>query len=62
LELCNKKAKMSIITENDIELYTIEELEKQGFRYVYGPTIAPDGEQPERQQEVLRWANSSIKK
>jgi len=40
---------MSIITENDIELYTIEELEKQGFRYVYGPTIAPDGEQPERQ-------------
>lgn len=40
---------MSIITENDIELYTIEELEKQGFRYVYGPSIAPDGEVPERQ-------------
>lgn len=40
---------MSIITENDIELYTIEELEKQGFRYVYGPSIAPDGEEPERQ-------------
>lgn len=40
---------MSIITENDIELYTIEELEKQGFIYVYGPSIAPDGEVPERQ-------------
>lgn len=40
---------MSIITENDIELYTIEEIEKQGFRYVYGPSIAPDGEVPERQ-------------
>lgn len=40
---------MSIITENDIELYTIEELEKQDFIYVYGPSIAPDGEVPERQ-------------
>lgn len=40
---------MSIITENDIELYTIEELDKQGFKYVYGPSIAPDGEVPERQ-------------
>jgi len=40
---------MSIITENDIELYTIEELQRQGFTYVYGPSIAPDGEVPERQ-------------
>jgi hypothetical protein len=43
LKICNRKAKMSNITENDIEQYTIEELEKQCFRYVYGPTIAPDG-------------------
>jgi type I restriction enzyme, R subunit len=39
---------MKPITENDIELYTIQELRQQGFQYVYGPTIAPDGEQPER--------------
>ena len=40
---------MSITTENDIELFVIEELEKQGFIYVYGPFIAPDGNAPERE-------------
>lgn len=36
------------ITENDIELWAIEELENLGWKYVHGSVIAPDGEQPER--------------
>jgi len=46
---------MKIISENDIELYTIEELQRQGFQYVYGPAISPDGEKQERSNygEVL---------
>lgn len=46
---------MGKITENEIELFAIEELEKLGFQYLYGPEIAPDGEQPERSsfEEVL---------
>ena len=39
---------MTKITENDIELYAIEELEKLGFSYIYGPEIAPEGESQER--------------
>lgn len=40
---------MNKITENDIERYTIEELEGLGFQFLHGPDIAPDGEFPERQ-------------
>lgn len=40
---------MSKITESEIERYTLEELESLGFRFLYGPTIAPDGDAPERQ-------------
>jgi type I restriction enzyme R subunit len=40
---------MSKITENEIELYTIEELESMGFQFLQGADIAPDGEYPERQ-------------
>ncbi|MBV6429264.1 MAG: hypothetical protein KIPDCIKN_03815 [Haliscomenobacter sp.] len=40
---------MSKITENDIELLALEELEKLGWSYALGPIIAPDGENPERQ-------------
>lgn len=36
------------ITENDIELFAIELLEKQGFDYIYAPNIAPDSENPVR--------------
>lgn len=36
------------ITENQIELFAIDLLEKQGFHYHYGPTIAHDGETPMR--------------
>lgn len=43
------------ITENDIELWAIEELESLGWKYIHGSLIAPDlpagkagGKQPER--------------
>ena len=41
---------MSKITENAIELYTIEELESLGFQFLNGPTVAPDGDAPERRE------------
>jgi type I restriction enzyme R subunit len=40
---------MSKITESKIEEYAIELLEYQGFEYIYGPNIAPDSDNPERQ-------------
>ncbi len=40
---------MNKITESAIEKFTIELLEKQGYEYIYGPTIAPDSDLPERQ-------------
>jgi type I restriction enzyme, R subunit len=36
------------ITENEIEEFAIELLEKQGYQYLYGPDIAADGENPMR--------------
>ena len=36
------------ITENEIELFAIELLEKQGFEYIYAPDIAPDSDTPMR--------------
>lgn len=36
------------ITENTIEQFTIELLERLGYQYIYAPDIAPDGERPER--------------
>ncbi|MCD4680535.1 MAG: hypothetical protein K8S00_09125 [Bacteroidales bacterium] len=33
---------MKKITESEIEQYTIELLEKQGYQYMYTPDIAPD--------------------
>ncbi|MDD5674122.1 MAG: type I restriction endonuclease subunit R, partial [Chitinivibrionales bacterium] len=36
------------ITESAIEKFAIELLEKQGYHYVYGPSVAPDSETPER--------------
>ncbi|WP_287127170.1 type I restriction endonuclease subunit R [Desulfobacter sp.] len=46
---------MSKITESAIEKFTIDLLEKAGYHYIYGPTIAPDGETPEREsfEDVL---------
>lgn len=37
------------MNENDVEQLALEELQKLGYRYVYGPSIAPDGEAPARQ-------------
>lgn len=39
---------MTKITESEIETFTIELLEKQGYHYIYGPDIAPDSDTPER--------------
>ena len=39
---------MAKITENEIELYAIEELENLGYSYIYGPDIAPDTDAQER--------------
>jgi type I site-specific restriction-modification system R (restriction) subunit/very-short-patch-repair endonuclease len=46
---------MTRIAEHHIEEFTIEQLEKQGYQYLYGPDIAPDSETPERKsfEEVL---------
>lgn len=43
------------ITESAIEKFAIELLEKEGYEYVYAPSIAPDGETSERNsfEEVL---------
>ncbi|MBN1667439.1 MAG: type I restriction endonuclease subunit R, partial [Anaerolineales bacterium] len=43
------------ITEDQIELLAIERLQALGYRYRYGPDIAPDSETPERAtfEEVL---------
>ncbi|MBU1113608.1 MAG: type I restriction endonuclease subunit R [Bacteroidetes bacterium] len=43
------------ITENDIELLAIEQLEKLGYNYIYAPDIAPDSDRPEREsfEDVL---------
>lgn len=37
------------ITESVIEKFAVELLEKQDFRYIYGPDIAPDSKNPERE-------------
>ena len=46
---------MTRITENHIELLSIQRLESLGYHYLYGPDIAPDGHSPERDsfEEVL---------
>lgn len=46
---------MTRITENIIESFAIELLEKLGYAYIYAPDIAPDSENPERNsyEEVL---------
>ena len=46
---------MTKLTESTIELFAIEQFEQLGYQYVYGPSIAPDSETPERDRwdEVL---------
>ncbi|MFC1634139.1 type I restriction endonuclease subunit R [Planctomycetota bacterium] len=40
---------MERITESAIETFAIDLLEKQGYQYIYAPSIAPDSDTPERQ-------------
>jgi type I restriction enzyme R subunit len=40
---------MTKITESEIERFAIELLEKQGYQYIYAPSIAPDSDTPERE-------------
>lgn len=40
---------MTRITESSIETFAIDLLQRAGYQYIYGPTIAPDGEAPERE-------------
>ena len=46
---------MTRLTENRIEDLVIERLEAEGYNYLYGPDIAPDGSVPEREsyEDVL---------
>jgi type I restriction enzyme R subunit len=46
---------MNRITENTIEEFSIELLERLGYNYIYAPDIAHDGDKPERAnyEEVL---------
>jgi type I restriction enzyme, R subunit len=37
------------ITENTIEYFAIDLLKQLGYKYLYGPDIAPDGKAPERE-------------
>ena len=39
---------MTKLTEDAIEMMAVAALEKLGYRYFYGPDIAPDGENPQR--------------
>ena len=63
---------MSFIVEQDIENAALEILEEMGYEVVYGPTIAPDGENPLRSgwdevvlrgrlETAIRKINSSLK-
>jgi len=38
------------ITEDSVERFAIEVLEGNGYEYIHGPSIAPDGENPEREK------------
>ena len=40
---------MTRITENTIEEFALQLLEKSGYQYIYGPDIATDGEKSERE-------------
>ena len=57
---------MTRITENTIESFAIELLDKLGYEYIYAPNIAPDGETPERdsyeQVLLLKRLTSAVRK
>jgi len=47
------------ITESAIETFAVESIEKQGYRYSYGPDIAPAGDSPKLMAGVVRRKGSS---
>ena len=46
---------MTKLTESTIEEFALRQLEQLGYESIHAPTIAPDGERPEREsyEEVL---------
>lgn len=40
---------MPFIDEAQVEIVTVDYFRELGYEYIHGPTIAPDGEAPERQ-------------
>ena len=51
---------ISKITEFAIEKFAIELLEKQGYQYIYAPSIAPDRDTPERQSFEDVWLSERL--
>lgn len=62
---------MNQLTESAIETFAIQLLKRQGYAYLHGPDLAPDGETPERRdyaevllagrlERALRWINPGI--
>jgi len=45
---------MTKITEDAVEHIAIKLLEEQGYSYIYGPTIAPDGENPQIKWDAIK--------
>lgn len=43
-----------MLTESAIEAFAIKLLERQGFTYVHGPALAPEGEHMARCSRVRR--------
>ncbi len=62
---------MNPLTESAIETFAIQVLERQGYTFIHGPELAPDGETPERRdysdvllagrlEQALRRINSGV--
>lgn len=49
---------MSHLTGSAIEIFAIQVLERQGYTFIHGPDLAPDGDTPERRDDsdvLLVW-------
>ena len=52
---------MTKITENTIETFCIELLEKQGYEYIYAPDIAPDKVNGEAREGALGYSDKTLR-
>ena len=43
------------MTENEIDLHTLDLLQSQGYEYINGTEIAPDGASAERHQRGISY-------